>query len=78
MNVEFAPEEYHKRLTWNESKFYLFALNIDGKAGWRLPTHKEYIDYTLSVSWHQDDFRNLMDEEFDTLRYLCYPVRDIE
>lgn len=78
MKIELAPEEYHKILTWNELKFYLFALTIDDKAGWRLPTLREYIDYIIPVCWHQDDFRYLSDEELDTLRYLCYPVRDLD
>jgi hypothetical protein len=41
MNIELAPEEYTKELTWDEAKLYCFALNIDGKVGWRIPTMAE-------------------------------------
>ena len=56
MNIELAPEEYHKRLTYEEAKLYCFSLNIDGKVGWRLPTFKEYrlleLNEHESMVWH--------------------------
>ena len=41
MNIELAPLEYIKALTWDEARLYCFSLNIDGKVGWRLPTMRE-------------------------------------
>lgn len=41
MNFEIAPKSTEEYLSWNEAKMYCFALNIDGKTGWRLPTREE-------------------------------------
>jgi hypothetical protein len=41
MNIELAPIEYMKAMSWDEAKLYCFLLNIDGKIGWRLPTMRE-------------------------------------
>ena len=41
MNIELAPIEYMKSMTWDEAKLYCFLLNIDGKVGWRIPTMRE-------------------------------------
>ena len=41
MNFEIAPKETMIRANWNDAKLYCFALNIDGKTGWRLPTKDE-------------------------------------
>jgi hypothetical protein len=80
MTIEIAPEEYHKKLTWNESILYCFSLNIDGKIGWRLPTRKEFsVDmHGLYLCWVQEDKSSLMHSELDTVKYFCYPVRDVD
>ena len=39
--IEIAPKSTEARLNWDDAKFYCFALNIDGKTGWRLPTKEE-------------------------------------
>ena len=41
MNFEIAPKSTELRLTWDEARLYCFALEIDGKVGWRLPTKDE-------------------------------------
>lgn len=41
MNVELSPPEYTRVMTWDEAKLYCFALNIDGKIGWRMPSMLE-------------------------------------
>jgi hypothetical protein len=41
MNIEIAPKETEIQANWNDAKLYCFALNIDGKTGWRLPTKEE-------------------------------------
>jgi hypothetical protein len=46
MNIEIAPKEYEIRSSWDDARLYCFALTIDGKTGWRLPTVKE-----LNSSW---------------------------
>lgn len=40
-NLEIAPKETEIQARWHDARFYCFALNIDGKTGWRLPTVKE-------------------------------------
>ena len=41
MNFEIAPKSTEIEANWNDATFYCFALNIDGKSGWRLPTSDE-------------------------------------
>jgi hypothetical protein len=52
MNFEIAPKETEAFLNWFDAKLYCFALNIDGKIGWRLPT-KEELD---SIYHSENDF----------------------
>ena len=49
--IEIAPEEYWRVLTFDEARMYCFALNIDGKTGWRLPTHLEYTRNPGIAGW---------------------------
>jgi hypothetical protein len=44
MNFEIAPKSTEIRANWEEARMYCFALNIDGKIGWRLPTTEELIE----------------------------------
>jgi hypothetical protein len=53
MNFEIAPNEYEIKASWYEARMYCFALNIDGKVGWRLPT-KEELD---EIYESENDFR---------------------
>ena len=39
--IEVAPIKYPKALKYEDAKLYCFALTIDGKTGWRLPTIDE-------------------------------------
>lgn len=41
MKFEIAPETTEVKLNWDDARMYCFALNIDGKTGWRLPTNEE-------------------------------------
>jgi hypothetical protein len=41
MKFEIAPKSTETRLNWDDARLYCFALNIDGKTGWRLPTKEE-------------------------------------
>jgi hypothetical protein len=41
MNFEIAPKSTEIRANWYDARLYCFALNIDGKTGWRLPTKDE-------------------------------------
>jgi hypothetical protein len=54
MNFEIAPKETEIRANWEEARMYCFALNIDGKVGWRLPTIKELNEIHES----ENDFEN--------------------
>jgi hypothetical protein len=53
MNFEIAPKETEIQANWDVAKLYCFALNIDGKFGWRLPT-KEELD---EIYESENDFR---------------------
>lgn len=48
MTLEFY--ETHLSMDWDTARFYCFALNIDGKIGWRLPTKEEFSQYNSKVS----------------------------
>ena len=39
--IEIAPKQTERYVNWADARLYCFALNIDGKIGWRLPTKKE-------------------------------------
>ena len=41
MKFEVAPNKNPKALNYDDAKLYCFALTIDGKTGWRLPTIDE-------------------------------------
>jgi hypothetical protein len=41
MNFEIAPKSTEIQANWYDARLYCFALNIDGKTGWRLPTLEE-------------------------------------
>lgn len=41
MNFEIAPKSTEIESNWDDARLYCFALNIDGKTGWRLPTKDE-------------------------------------
>ena len=36
-----ADKETEIQANWDDARLYCFALNIDGKTGWRLPTLEE-------------------------------------
>lgn len=41
MKFEIAPKSTEIQANWDDAKLYCFALNVDGKTGWRLPTKDE-------------------------------------
>jgi hypothetical protein len=75
--IEIAPEKYWKHLQFDEAKLYCFSLNINGKIGWRLPTHSEYMKFNSPwwryACWHLSD-----PEVLHALDYITIPVRIIE
>ncbi len=54
MNFEIAPKSTEIQANWYDAKLYCFALNIDGKTGWRLPTKEELNEIYQS----ENDFEN--------------------
>lgn len=48
--IELAPASTDVILNWKDANLYCFALNIDGKTGWRLPTMDEMIDISQIVN----------------------------
>lgn len=41
MNFEIAPKTTEIQANWNDARLYCFALYVDGKTGWRLPSKEE-------------------------------------
>ncbi len=56
MNIEMSPKEYEIHANWGDAKFYCFALNIDGKTDWRLPTRDELNEIYLTELDFEDDW----------------------
>jgi hypothetical protein len=54
MNFEIAPKSTEKEYNWYDARLYCFALTIDGKSGWRLPTKEELYEIHKSAN----DFKN--------------------
>lgn len=50
MNFEIAPNSTEIKANWDDARLYCFALNIDGKTGWRLPTKEELNEIYESVN----------------------------
>lgn len=55
MKYEIAPKETEIQANWNSAVVYCFALNIDGKSGWRLPNRTEL----LNIYKEENDFDNV-------------------
>jgi hypothetical protein len=73
---EVAPEQYWKELTVEDAVLYCFALTIDDKVGWRLPTHKEANEMDMYGScWNQIDIKN---PDWNGYEYTTIPVRDLD
>ena len=62
MTLEVSAPEYWKELNYQNAKLYCFALNIEGKTGWRLPTIEELktiitgIDCGSIFYWSSDEW----------------------
>jgi hypothetical protein len=52
MKYEIAPKSTEIQANWDDARLYCFALNIDGKTGWRLPTKEEL----YSIYHSENDF----------------------
>lgn len=80
LNLEVAPVS-PTDLTYDEAMLYCFTLEIDGKIGWRMPTHYEYNAFRCSLTgvsvvkyfcWFVDRVGGL------TPARRVYPVRDLK
>jgi hypothetical protein len=69
--IEIAPPEYHIICTYDESIWYCFSLNINGKTGWRLQTVEEWTNRKSAYGWYLERY-----EESNALNWAI-PVRDI-
>ena len=57
MNFEISPKETEIEATWGEARLYCFALNIEGKTGWRLPT-KDELDLIHRKYQHDHEYEH--------------------
>lgn len=80
MNFEIAPKSTEIQANWNEARIYCFALNIDGKIGWRLPTKEELNEiYRSDNDFRTDGYYWYSDEDYPKpYRLFVRPVRDIK
>lgn len=90
MAIEIAPEEYWKKLEFNDARLYLFSLVIDNHANWRFPTRDEWLheiyDFTseykqfFSDHWLLEDLACVTPAKLNEWRdphFITIPVRDI-
>ena len=90
MAIEIAPEEYWKKLEFNDARLYLFSLVIDNHANWRFPTQDEWLheiyDFTSEYKQFFSDYWLLEDlacvtpaklNEWRDPHFITIPVRDI-
>ena len=65
MTFEVSAPEYWKELNYQNAKLYCFALTIEGKTGWRLPTVEELktiitgIDCGSIFYWSSEDWADV-------------------
>jgi hypothetical protein len=52
--IEIAPTS-ENWLSYEEALVYCFALNIDGKIGWRLPTDREFQNNCRIRGWYLNE-----------------------
>lgn len=52
--IEIAPTS-ENWLSYEEAVLYCFALNIDGKIGWRLPTDREFQNNCRIRGWYLNE-----------------------
>jgi hypothetical protein len=70
MNFEIAPKSTEIEANWDDARLYCFALNIDGKTGWRLPTKEEL----TKIYQAENDFEEMWywsGTEFDVWHARC-------
>ena len=69
LEIEIAP--FSSRMSYDSAILYCFALNIDGKIGWRMPTWVEYHESCMILGWYVG--RALLD-----CNHYVTPVRDLK
>jgi hypothetical protein len=76
MKFEIAPKETETQANWDDARLYCFALNIDEKVGWRLPTIKElnYINRVINDLSTEDYWSSI--ERPDKRYAECYTTID--
>ena len=52
--IEIAPTS-ENLLTYDEALLYCFALNLDGKIGWRMPTDQEFQYNYIIRGWYLNE-----------------------
>lgn len=70
MNIEIAPNRAIKYLNLSDAIMYCFALDIDGKTGWRLPTNQELaeiIPHRVPWDWYWLDQNKLSTDEINVI-----------
>lgn len=72
MTLEFY--ETKLSIDWDTAKFYCFALNVDGRIGWRLPTEAEFREFRsfTGIHWYWSS-----EERGDRHAKSLYPFPDL-
>jgi hypothetical protein len=70
VNFEIAPKSTEIEANWDDARLYCFALIIDGKTGWRLPTIEELITIYQSKNDFQKDGCYWSSTECSNINYV--------
>ena len=73
MNFEIAPKSTEIQANWYDARLYCFALRIDGKTGWRLPTKEELSEiYHSENDFNEDWHWSSTESDGDDAWFQCF------
>lgn len=77
MNFEIAPNSSVIKANWYDARLYCFALIIDGKTGWRLPTGKELNTHPFGEMVTDVESWSGFWQEADVNEWLPYRINNL-